>query len=141
MDFISTVERIPPYKQRRKITIHDNGIGYYASFDEFEQLELFASTLGFTYELFEEKEHSEYIVYRYFKMSHNIASELFRKLEEIPINAKPIISLSNGSLVTCYYLNDGEKITIYRPNPNDKDIYKPLEISEHISHIKTYGSY
>ena len=36
---------------------------------------------------------------------------------------------------------DGEVIHFMRPNPNAKDIYKPLDIVEHIKHVKQYGTY
>ncbi len=77
-------------------------------------------------------------------MSHNIVAEVgggFWSLEDIPKNAKPIKALSNGSLVTCYFINDGKTITFYRPNPNAKTLYIPTEINEHINHQKEYGCY
>ena len=49
--------------------------------------------------------------------------------------------LSNGSIVDGYFLNDGERIKIYRCNPNARDFYKPLSTEEHIKFQQTYGSF
>lgn len=62
-------------------------------------------------------------------------------MSDIPENAKPFKALSNRSIVTCYFLNNGKEITIYRPNPNAKDIFIPLETKEHIAHQRMYGIY
>ena len=64
----------------------------------------------------------------------------FWKIEDLPEGIKPIKALSNGSIVTCYYKTDKEAV-IYRPNPNAKEVYDPLETAEHIAHKKIYGTY
>ena len=79
-----------------------------------------------------------------YSMSHKINDFCgggFWKLSDLPEGAKPFKALSNGSIVTCYFLNDGKEITIYRPNPNAKEVYQPLELKEHIAHRKIYGTY
>jgi hypothetical protein len=49
---------------------------------------------------------------------------------------KKLKAYSNGSLVDCY-IGIGENIIdVYRPNPNAKEVYKPLEITEHINYIR-----
>lgn len=60
----------------------------------------------------------------------------FWKLSDIPENAKPFKALSNGSIVNCFFLNNGETIHIYRPNPNAKEVYKPLALKERIKFVK-----
>lgn len=55
--------------------------------------------------------------------------------------AKPIKALSNGSIVDCYYVNDGKDVKFYRCNPNAKKFYKPLSLEEHIAYQKQYGIY
>ena len=47
--------------------------------------------------------------------------------------------LSNGSVVDCYTYSDDNKVIIYRPNPNAKEVYKPLDIKEHIEFNKLNG--
>ena len=56
----------------------------------------------------------------------------FNDMEQIPGEAKAFTGLSNGSLVTCYLWNDGTTLHIRRPNPNNKGIYQPLSVEEHI---------
>ena len=61
----------------------------------------------------------------------------FWNKNEIPRGAKRIKALSNGSLVDCYYIKDkkNKTITIYRPNPNAKKVYKPLSLKKHIKYV------
>lgn len=49
--------------------------------------------------------------------------------------------LSNGSIVDGYFLNDGQRIKIYRCNPNAKDFYKPLSTEDHINFQRMYGCF
>jgi hypothetical protein len=49
--------------------------------------------------------------------------------------------LSNGSLVDGYFLNDGQRIKIYRCNPNARDFYKPLSTEERINFQRKYGCF
>lgn len=55
--------------------------------------------------------------------------------------AKPIKALSNGSIVDCYFINNGKRVRFYRCNPNAKDFYKPLSTEEHIMYQKEFGCY
>lgn len=64
-----------------------------------------------------------------YKSNANIHEKYFTDINQLPPNAKKYTWLCNGSLVDCYYTAD----TIYRPNPNCKDIYIPLTIKEHIA--------
>lgn len=114
-----------------------------AEFETIEQLDFFAQTLGFTYTLEKEEPSELYGTYREYTLSHliNFRENGFWKLKDLPQGAKPIKALSNGSIVTCYFTNDGNTITIHRPNPNAKEVYKPLPIDQHIAHKQIYGSY
>ena len=64
-----------------------------------------------------------------------IQEKLFWKMEEIPENAVKYTDLSNGSLVDCYYTNESNVYTQYRPNPNAKEVYKPMGLKQHIEYI------
>ena len=64
-----------------------------------------------------------------------IQEKLFRTMEEIPENAVKYTDLSNGSLVDCYYTNENNIYTVYRPNCNAKEVYKPMELKQHIEYI------
>ena len=130
--------------QRSHIVIHSiQGMYYKAEFETVEQLDLFAKTLGFDYQAISWRETDRCGIWREYKLSHVIEDNPrpFWKLEDLPENAKPFKALSNGSVVTCYFANNGDTIRIYRPNPNAKAIYHPLTIDQHIAHIKIYGLY
>lgn len=142
--YITTLDKIDEQYHRSHVILHKNWQWHFGDFDNMEQLQFLADTLGFTYTLEETKTWFNGGTYRKYSMSHSIVSPCdggFWKCEDIPAEAKPIKALSNGSIVTCYFTNDGETIRFYRPNPNAKEVYKPLELSEHIAHCKTYGSY
>lgn len=142
--YISIVQKTDEQYHRSKIIIHKPSMFHFAEFENINQLELFSKMLGFTYELTEEKESERFGLYQEYSISHDIKDVCgggFWKVEDLPDGVKPFKALSNGSIVDCYFLNDSKNITIYRPNPNAKEIYKPLEIQEHIKHVKTYGLY
>ena len=142
MDFISIVERTNYNIHRSTIIIHEAGGFYFAEFDTMEQLDFFARTLGFTYTLREERKNTQCGLWQIFDIDRKIDDSCaggFWKLSDLPEGAKTIKALSNGSIVTCYFTNDGETITMYRPNPNAKEVYKPLSIDLHIAHRRIYG--
>ena len=64
-----------------------------------------------------------------------IQEKLFWRMEEIPENAVKHTDLSNGSLVDCYYTNENNVYTQYRPNCNAKEVYKPMGLKQHIEYI------
>ena len=70
-------------------------------------------------------------------VAENIAiqEKLFWKMEEIPENAVKHTDLSNGSLVDCYYTNENNVYTQYRPNCNAKEVYKPMWLKQHLEYI------
>lgn len=138
--YISTSEETHEH-HRSHIILHENWHYYFAEFDTIEQLDFFAKTLGFNYELTEERE-TEHGIYRQYAIDRNIVDNKgFWKLADLPENAKPIKALSNGSIVDCYFTNNGTTIDFFRPNPNAKEVYKPLSTELHIAHKKIYGSY
>lgn len=141
---ITTVDRTDPRYHRSKIIIKGFTGFYFAEFDTMEQLDFFAEMLGFTYRLTGEEQSDRFGTYREYTTSHKINSPSdggFWARTEVPAGAKPFKALSNGSIVTCYFWNDGETIHIYRPNPNAKDVYKPLALNDHLAHRKIYGLY
>ncbi len=175
-NYITTVEKTDAQYHRSAVILHRDWQFHFADFSSIKQLNQFAKTLGFTYTLVEERPFSnaqEKNAFRKYEMSHEIrdATMGFWKLDELPKDAKPIKALSNGSIVDCYFTNDGKIITFYRPNPNatqeNKDRYKtqeeyenalsnrvyypnslefeavyhPLTIEEHRSHCAKYGTY
>lgn len=135
--------RKKPQQKNYKIAItqaHDTMFNI-ASFENIEQFEFYQKTLGFKIKLFEIINENTEKEVKIYTTNYKIIDGYFWKLEELPKRAKPIKALSNGSIVTCYYCKDYKTntITIYRPNPNAKEIYKPLKLEEHIAHKKIYG--
>lgn len=142
---LTIVERTDSAWHRSPIIIHDaNRAWIIAEFESVEQLDFFARTLGFTYTAESWRETERCGIWREYKLSHLIDKGSyggFWNLEEVPEGAKPIKALSNGSIVTCYFTNDGETIRFYRPNPNAHNVYHPLSVEEHIAHCNIYGLY
>nr|DAE88671.1 MAG TPA: hypothetical protein [Caudoviricetes sp.]DAN17138.1 MAG TPA: hypothetical protein [Caudoviricetes sp.] len=124
-------------RHRTKIIIHKSWQWYLAEFDSLEQLHFFENVVGFKTHFIE----MENGIAR-FSLSHEFKEEkYFWKLSELPAGVKPIKALCNGSIVTCYFLNDGKIIHWYRPNPNARNVYKPMTIQQHIKHREVFGSY
>lgn len=143
---ITIVERTHEKWHRSHIILHDvDSLFYLAEFETVEQLDFFAQTLGFTYTSEGCRDTGDFCgIWRDYVTSHKLVSHYdggFWSLEDIPAEAKPIKALSNGSIVTCYFTNDGETITFYRPNPNAHGVYHPLPIADHIAHRRIYGCY
>lgn len=63
----------------------------------------------------------------------------FWKIKQIPKRAKKIKALCNGSFVDCYYKTTAKKVFWYRPNPNAKEVYKPLSLEKHIKYSEKIG--
>ena len=129
-NYITIVEKTS--KRFRSHVIIYNGFYHFAEMHTIEQLEKFSNMLGFTYT----EEHGKYRRYSISRTIDDRCGGGFWKLSDIPDDAKPFKALSNGSIVDCYFLNDGETIHIYRPNPNAKEVYKPLSLKDHINFVK-----
>ena len=141
-NYITTLDKIDEKYHRSHVIIHKDYQWHFADMSDMKQLERLSKTLGFSYTLEETKNWINGGTYCKYSMSHAIKdSNMFYRLSDLPADAKSIKALSNGSIVDCYFTNDGETVTIYRPNPNYKDVYNPLEIKEHIAHCKEFGTY
>lgn len=114
-NYITIVEKTS--KRFRSHVIIYNGFYHFAEMHTIEQLEKFSNMLGFTYTLEEVSQSEEHGKYRRYSISRTIDDRCgggFWKLSDIPDDAKPFKALSNGSIVDCYFLNDGETIHICR---------------------------
>ena len=142
--YITTIEKVDSENHRSPIIIHDSWEWYFAEFNNWEQLQAFLDFAGLEIKLEEEKPYSKpecgiwrkYSVNRKLDDSHNGG---FWKLSDLQKKKKKIKGYSNGSIVDCYVLNDGETLHVYRPNPNAKEVYKPLSIEEHIKYKRDHG--
>lgn len=138
---------------RSPIILHKNSDWYLGEFKTAAQFEKFAAYMGFSYELMgvETWNWLNGETVSYYKLSHKFREGKCHKSEycgmcegfwdysELPSGAKPIIVHSNGSLVTGFFTNDGETITIYRPNPNAKNVYIPMTTENHIKYLEDNG--
>lgn len=139
--YISIVERTDERYFRSRVILH-TGLWHFFECDTEDQLSYMAETLGFTYALRDERKTLENGIVREYDINRAIDNRIgggFWKRSDLPEGARPIKALSNGSIVTCYFTNDGETIKMYRPNPNATDVYKPLPLQQHIEHTRIYG--
>lgn len=144
--YITTIEKADPERHRSPIIIHDGWEWYFAEFNSWDQLQTFLDFAKLEIELEEEKpyfkkECGTWRKYSVNRLLDNPCGGGFWDLSEIPEGAKKIKGHSNGSIVDCYILNDGETLHIYRPNPNAKAVYKPLPIEEHIKYMREHGGF
>lgn len=138
-------------RHRYKVIIH-RGMYYFAEFPSIEAFKLFAHTIGFDYTFDHMDSCDNHLFISYFTVNRNFVEgkphkwagwdfEYFWSKDELPSGCKPILGFSNGSLVTCYFTNDGETVTIFRPNPNATEVYHPLPLDEHITYMQTVGGF
>ena len=140
VNYISMVEKTDRQYHRSAIILHRENMFYLAEFSTVEQLDEFARMMGFTYTLRKSETSGMFGWYREYDLDRKFEDwHGFNSLDQLPEGAKPFLGLSNGSIVTCYFTNDGETIRIYRPNPNCKQVYKPMPLEEHIAHQKRFG--
>lgn len=59
--------------------------------------------------------------------AHEVETCYFWNLEDIPEGSTPFIGMENGSYVNCYSNIKNGKSTIYKPNPNAKNVYIPYD--------------
>lgn len=142
--YITTVKYIGEY-HRSHIILHKNYNWYLAEFENEKQLEYWAKLMGFTYQLETQQDHFAGApnVYREYSLSHKFNDNhgYFWNVCEIPEGAKKFWGHSNGCLVTCYFVNDGETIHIYRPNPNAKEVYNPMSLAEELKWKREMGGF
>lgn len=137
--YLTSVEREVSDVHRSKWIVHRRGF-YFAEFNTKEQLDFFARNVGFQYTLVSSKDTPHLGRYDRYDMNRDIRFRYFYTMDEVPTDAKPIKALCSGSIVTCYFQNDGRTITWHRPNPNST-LFKPLSIEDHIAHVRIYGLY
>lgn len=141
---VTFAERTDSFCHRSPIIVRDADSHFYlAEFDSAAQFEFFIETLGIGFTVVSWEETEKLGILRTYELTHTIkdAPRSFWMMADIPEGAKPIKALSNGSIVTCYYVTDSDTVTIYRPNPNAHVVYHPLTIEQHIAHRQIYGLY
>ena len=142
--YITTIEKVSQEHHRSPIIIHDGWQWYFAEFNNWEQLQSFLDFAGLEIKLEEEKADSKYGIWRKYsvnKMLDDPHDGGFWKIADLPEGAKRIKGHSNGHIVDCYIFNDGETLHVYRPNPNAKEVYKPLSLDERIKYMREHGGF
>ena len=62
-----------------------------------------------------------------YKLLGQYNEKYFRSMDEMPQDAKQYVGVSNGSYVDCYYADVDGVRTMFLPNPNEKEVYKPKD--------------
>ncbi len=142
--YITMLDKPDPKKHRSKIIIHKSSGFFFAEFNTWQQLQDFLGFTGLKIDLIDVREYYKPECGRWRKYIVNKLlddSNSFWDLSEVPKEAKKIKGHSNGSLVDCYILNDGDVLHVYRPNPNARAVYQPLPLEEHIAYKKEHGGF
>ena len=77
----------------------------------------------------------ENIMYR---VTGDLIEVSFWSMDDVPKEAKSYLGLSNGCYVTCFYIHTDNGCELYKPNPNAKEVYKPLAYKDHKRQIAEY---
>lgn len=109
----------PYYKDRGSAVVVMRNWNYiHREFKTIHEFKDWADYIGLTYH---KDDGGRYFTDQFIK------DALFWSMDEIPDGSKPIEGWSNGRKVRCFYHKDGDTITYYRPNPNAKEVYVPME--------------
>ena len=119
------------YKKRESAAIIHNGMWHFSRCETMEHLNSFCELLNITYSFNSE---NDYI--KFYKTNTVLNDMSFWELNEIPKHAKKIKGLSNGIIVDCYFTKENDLLTIYRPNPNAKKVYKKMDFKKELDFRK-----
>ena len=125
--WITEAERTHNEMHQTKVIMHRDIFWHFKCFQNIKELDEFARLLGFEYSLFDTFKNAQLGTVKKYAMSHFIndnISKSFWSLAEIPSNAKKVNLMDNGDMVTCYFINDGQTIHLFRPNPNVKELHR-----------------
>jgi hypothetical protein len=132
-------------QRKNRIIIHDGWQYYMGGISNEKQLKEFLEFLEIettTIDSIKEYESTGKIIF--YNLSKNINSPCdggFWSIEQLKESSKgqklkKFKGLSNGSMVDCYIGISDDIIEVYRPNPNAKEVYKPMELWESIEYKK-----
>lgn len=138
----------PTEKKPYKVVIFQTGCAlmfHVASFKNFDQFKKFLKIFQIKIIYVDTYNKGTSREVKHYKTNYLIKDDVcgFWKPQRLSKNRKKIKALSNGSIVDCILKRDEKNkiITICRPNPNAKEVYKPYTTEQHIEHCKTYGTY
>ncbi|MEC2463522.1 hypothetical protein P9X10_01225 [Bacillus cereus] len=131
--YVTEVDKPDPRFPRSKFVVHYMGTTFQMNdFNTRSQLDAWAKLLGVTL-VHIDTNSSGVTTYR---IDQLIREVLFWYPQELPQGVKRHKGVSNGDIVDCYVYVQQGVTTIFRPNPNAKEIYKPLTIDERIAYSK-----
>lgn len=138
--YVTVTDKIYP-RHRSKVILHENWQWYKGEFTAFEHFIKFCEYIGLGFEkVGEEDVQHEGAKVTYYKLNRKFREDkYFWHYEDLPDGVRPIVGHSNGSLVTCFFKDDGETITIFRPNPNAHEVYMPMTTENHIEYMREHG--
>lgn len=122
-----------------KYFIKNRGYVSYSAYKTDKGFQFFLESRNLKLNLVDEFYNEKSGTVKLFDIIGEIHENSFWHIEEIPVDAIPYKDLSNGKIVTCYYKHIENGSIIYRPNPNAKDVYKPLPIDEQIKYQEING--
>ena len=132
----------PGMRREKEIIIHEGWEYHMGEIQNKEQLKDFFNFFNIEFTgIHQEIEHETTGKIIYYNLSKNIINDKksFWSLEELKERTnnaplKKLKGLSNGSVVDCYAEIKEDEIIIYRPNPNAKEVYQPMEFKEEINY-------
>lgn len=142
ISYVSEVDEVNNDQYSRhdaKVILHQDYLYHFARFGNMSKLKTLLDLMGLNMTLDPDRTKPGYKVWC---LSHQIIEGPgFWKKKELPTDAQPFVTLSNGSFCTCYFLRDDKtkEIVIYRPNPNAKEVYDAFPIEKHIAYRNQYG--
>lgn len=134
----------PALRREEKIIIHDGWQWYMGHVEDEKQLnemlEFFDMELTSISNKVEHETTGKIITYNLSKdiENYNCGFWNIEQLKEFSNNSelKKLKGLSNGSIVDCYAEIKEDKVVIYRPNPNAKEVYKEMSLNDEIEFRK-----
>jgi hypothetical protein len=133
----------PAMQRKEKIIIHDGWQWYIGCIHNEQQLQEVLNFLEIELtDIDHEVEHEttgKIVFYNLSKNINNLHSGGFWSIEQLQEMSKgqklkKFKGLSNGSIVDCYIGIGEDVINIYRPNPNAKEVYKPMKLEDEIKY-------
>lgn len=122
-----------------KYLIKDKGYKSYMAYKTNKGFNFFLKSRNLQLELIEERYSKDLGKIKEYKIIGTIQEKMFWSMKEIPKETKTFKGLSNGKLVDCFYQHVNNGSIIYKPNPNAKEVYKPMPINEHVKFQALYG--
>ena len=132
----------PAARREKQIILHDGWEWHMGDIQNKEQLEDFLNFFNIEFTgIHHEVEYETTGKIYFYNLSKNIKTykQYFWNLEQLKefsngAELKKVKGLSNGSIVDCYAeINDNE-VVIYRPNPNAKEVYNPMEFEKELNY-------